>query len=267
MAKVYLVTIDTTGRQNARSFRPGIQNFYFVYANDGKMAEQMVLASFRARPDLLAQLVPCVKATPLDAITKLLNERDNSWSYVPIAGTRAPGQQGIVPVANPEDPQYARMADKDYVPPRPNTYQAQNDTVIDPRSAGQIDEASAALLNKNTVAPTAGGIPGLDLNNPAIAGALLALLQKAAGGNAGIPATPSLPGVLPNEPIAENFIPPRTLRQDEIDAETAARIRSNIKPSGNVDVDENLQEIDRPVVGRGTPKVNEWGEPIEIPRE
>jgi len=261
MAKIYLVTIDTTGRQNARSFRPGIQNFYFVYANDGKLAEQMVLASFRSRPDLLAQLVPCVKATPLDAITKLLNARDNSWSYVPIAGTRAPGQQGIVPLANPEDPAYARMADKDFVPPPPQTYRGQNDTVIDPRAAGAIQEKDAALLNKNTAAVPAGlpGLGGLDLTNPAVAAALAVLLQQI-----GAPAAPKLA-----EPIAANYVPPRTLRQDEIDAETAARIRSNIKPTGNQDVDDNFNEIPNGSSPRpaGGPKVNEWGEPIEIPRE
>lgn len=265
MAKIYLVTIDTTGRQNARSFRPGIQNFYFVYANDGKLAEQMVLASFRSRPDLLAQLVPCVKATPLDAITKLLNARDNSWSYVPIAGTRAPGQQGVIPLADPNDPNYARMADKDFVPPPPQTYRGQNDTVLDPRAAGRIEEKDAALLNK-TVAPVAAANPlaafaGLDLTNPAIAAALATILQAAAAQPPRVAGAP--------EPIAANYVPPRTLRQDEIDAETAARIRSNIKPTGNPDVDDNFNEIPngggvRPV---GAPKVNEWGEPIEIPRE
>lgn len=265
MAKVYLVVIDTTNRQAAKGWSKGIQNFYFVYANDGKMAEQMVLASFAARPELRAQLVPCVRATPLDSIVKLLNARENSWSYIPIGGVRAPGQQGVIPVADPNDPTYARMADKDFVPPAPRTYSGQNDTVIDPRQAGALTEDDKSLLAKKAPAPAPAipGAPQIDLTDPNVVALLAAVLQKA-----GVPlATPT---VAPNEPIAQNFVPPKTLRQDELDPETLKRIRSNIVPNGNVDVNDNDEEVTpqarQPLPGgvmNNTGKnTNEWGEPI-----
>jgi hypothetical protein len=261
MAKVYLVVIDTTNRQAAKGWSKGIQNFYFVYANDGKMAEQMVLASFAARPELRAQLVPCVKATPLDSIVKLLNARENSWSYIPIGGVRAPGQQGVIPVADPNDPAYARMADKDFVPAPPKTYSGQNDTVIDPHQAGALTEDDKSLLAKRAPAPAVA--PQIDLTDPNVVALLAAVLQKA-----GVPlAAPTVP-VVPNEPVAQNFVPPKTLRQDELDAETLKRIRSNIVPNGNVDVNENDEEVAPQtrrhggVVNNTGKNTNEWGEPI-----
>jgi len=264
MAKVYLVVIDTTNRQAAKGWSKGIQNFYFVYANDGKMAEQMVLASFAARPELRAQLVPCVKATALDSIVKLLNARENSWSYIPIGGVRAPGQQGVIPVADPNDPVYARMADKDFVPAPPRTYSGQNDTVVDPRQAGVLTEDDKALLTKKAPvpAPAVPGAPQIDLTDPNVVALLAAVLQKA-----GVPlAAPAAP----IEPVAPNFVPPKTLRQDELDPETLKRIRGNIVSNGNVDVNENDEEISpqtRPtlpggVVNNTGKNTNEWGEPI-----
>jgi hypothetical protein len=98
--KYYVVTIDTTGRPNAKGFRPGIQNFYICIAPGEMEAKNLVLSTFRSNPNFLNQLLPCTSATPLESITKLLSPNQALWSYIPIGGVRAPGQQKLIP--NPE---------------------------------------------------------------------------------------------------------------------------------------------------------------------
>lgn len=250
MSNRYLVVIDTTGRSNAKAFSKGIQNFYFVYAADGETARQMVLASFRSRPELLAQLVPCVKATPIDQILRLLNDRENSWSYVPMAGVRAPGQQATVVAANPESQDYQSLMGKESPPP-PRTYSTQNDTITDHRKIGPLTEKDAKLLTSPPPqqVPNAGGI---DMNNPDQVKALLAQLLTAMN-NPVSPATPA---------PAKQFVPPPTLKADELDDETRRRIAANATAGPKIEyVDEGMPPTaQRP---RGGGKANEWGEIVE----
>jgi len=246
MSKKFLVIIDTTNRPSAKGFSKGIQNIYFVYANDDIMAKNMVLQTFRARPELLRQLEPCVRATNVDDILKHLSQRENSWSYIPIGGTRLPGQQVNVPLANPEDPNYQRMADKDYSPPKPITYSGQNDTVIDPRTVGPMNEKDAKLLNSQPAQTTnvQSPIPGVNLNDPNVQNLLRALLGQVAQ-----PAATAVPST---------YVPPPTLKQNELDDETLSRIRSNIKPSLET-VDDGMDSGEPPA---GSAQVDPWGEPI-----
>lgn len=95
--KYYVVTIDTTSRPNAKGFRPGIQNFYICLAPGEMEAKNLVLSTFRSNPNFLNQLLPCTSATPLESITKLLSPNQALWSYIPIGGIRAPGQQKLIP--------------------------------------------------------------------------------------------------------------------------------------------------------------------------
>jgi hypothetical protein len=97
MAEIFLVVIDTTGRVEAKNFQPGIQNFYFIYANDEQTAKQIVLYTFRQRPGMMDQLSNATKATRLSSIVKTVGQGSNFWTYVPFGGQRQPGQQGVPP--------------------------------------------------------------------------------------------------------------------------------------------------------------------------
>lgn len=97
MAEIFLVVIDTTGRVEAKNFQPGVQNFYFIYANDEDNAKQIVLSTFRKKPHIVSQLQFAVKATRLSSIIKTVGQGSNFWTYVPFGGQRQPGQQGIPP--------------------------------------------------------------------------------------------------------------------------------------------------------------------------
>lgn len=244
MSNRYLVVIDTTGRQNAKAFSKGIQNFYFVYAADGETARQMVLASFRSRPELLAQLVPCVKATPIDQILRLLNDRENSWSYVPMAGVRAPGQQATVVAADPNLAEYQNLMNKDYSPPAPKTYSAQNDTVTDHRKVGPLTEKDAKLVSPAPQNPV-----NVDMNNPEQMKALFAQFMSAIN--------PQQASV--NKPV---FVAPPTLKVDELDDETRRRIAANASSGPKIEyADDTLPQTQQRPQGGG--KANEWGEIVE----
>ena len=121
MAEVFLVVVDTTNRPEAKNFAQGIQNFYFVYANDEELAKGIVLHTFRSRPELVSQLQYCVKATRLSAIVKGLGPGSNFWTYVPFGRQRAPGQQAVLP--NPDallrNDEYGNPSSRTYVPPAP----------------------------------------------------------------------------------------------------------------------------------------------------
>jgi hypothetical protein len=107
----YLVVIDTTNRPfDARAFKPGIQNFYICLAPDEKTAKNIVLNTFRSNPAVIQQLINSVVATPINTIIDLLRPNQALWSYVPIGGMRAPGQQKRIPspdeVLNPASLDY-----------------------------------------------------------------------------------------------------------------------------------------------------------------
>lgn len=92
----YLVMIDTSIAP-AKGFTKGIQNVYICLAPDEKTAKVMVLNTFRNNPQIIHSLVYAISATPLETITKLLNPNQALWSYVPMGGMRAPGQQKRIP--------------------------------------------------------------------------------------------------------------------------------------------------------------------------
>lgn len=142
--QIFLVVIDSTtssrnvnentreGTMNTRNFSlaKGIQNFYFIKAPDAESAKGMVVATFRAKPTVMRDVQRCITATPLNAITKLLTERQNTWSYIPIGGVRAPGQQGVNNTLQQIDKmnrlgQEQEISHRDWQPPRPVTYDAQ----------------------------------------------------------------------------------------------------------------------------------------------
>ncbi len=94
----WLVVIDTTNRPfDARGFKPGIQNFYICLAPDANSAKNMVLNTFRQNPAVIPQLINSTYVTPLQAISQLLTPAQSLWSYVPMGGMRAPGQQKKIP--------------------------------------------------------------------------------------------------------------------------------------------------------------------------
>lgn len=94
----WLVVIDTTNRPfDARGFQPGIQNFYICLAPDANTAKNIVLNTFRNKPAIIAQLINSTYVTPLPSITQLLTPSQALWSYIPLGGMRAPGQQKRIP--------------------------------------------------------------------------------------------------------------------------------------------------------------------------
>jgi hypothetical protein len=97
MAEIFLVVIDTTGRVEAKNFQPGIQNFYFVYAENEQNAKDIVLSTFIKRPGLVGQLQYSTKATPLSIIIKNIGKGSNFWTYVPMGSQRQAGQQAAPP--------------------------------------------------------------------------------------------------------------------------------------------------------------------------
>ena len=248
--KYYVVTIDTTGRPNAKGFRPGIQNFYICIAPGEMEAKNLVLSTFRSNPNFLNQLLPCTSATPLESITKLLSPNQALWSYIPIGGVRAPGQQKLIP--NPEsivqhNPIVNMESSKENFAPSskqvapPKTYEAQ----------ANLDMQEA---NKVQASGSGDSIDQL-LKDPRFAAAIMAKL--------GLGATAATPAVDPEAAmrhtdegsyddditaLPQNVPPPvqrtgpvKTTLPDqppqgaipgllEPDQETIRRIRQNVKP-------------------------------------
>lgn len=103
----FLVVIDTTTMPNEiketdreghtmvrrLSLTKGIQNFYIILAPDAQSAKMMVVNTFRQKPNVMMDVQRSISVTPMGAIMSLLKGNNNAWSYIPIGGTRAPGQQ------------------------------------------------------------------------------------------------------------------------------------------------------------------------------
>jgi len=154
MPEIFFVAIDTTGRVEAKAFKPGLQNVYFIYANDEDNAKQIVLSTFRKRPDLMSQLQFSVKATRLSAIVKTVRPGANFWTYIPFGGQRQPGQQSV-----PPDPakllrqdEYGQASSQAYIPDAP--IGGEEITPDDLRGV-QFSGADGKVLNKlrGTAAP------------------------------------------------------------------------------------------------------------------
>lgn len=174
--QIYLITIDATnlprtinyqdrdGMRNARSatLSPGIQNFYFIMAPDADTAKSMVVNTFRAKPLVAEDVSRCITATPLSQITKLLDQKNNTWSYIPIGGIRAAGQQGnndtlrtlqqMQKNANSENP----ISHMNWQPPKPVTYDAQVVNEKDLRNVAmdEKDRRIATTPKSNAIDPT-----------------------------------------------------------------------------------------------------------------
>lgn len=147
MAEIFLVVIDTNGRPEAKNFQPGIQNFYFIHANDENEAKNIVLSTFRSRPHLVAQLQFAVKATRLTSVIKTVGQGSNFWTYVPFGHQRQPGQQALPP--NPDKllrpDQYGQPSAQNYTAPAP--VGGEQITEEDLRGV-QFDAADAKVINK-----------------------------------------------------------------------------------------------------------------------
>ena len=121
MAEIFFVVIDTTGRVEAKAFKPGLQNVYFIFANDEENAKQIVLSTFRRRPDLMSQLQFSIKATRLSAIVKTVRPGANFWTYIPFGGQRQPGQQSVPPDPSKllRQDEYGQASSQAYIPEAP----------------------------------------------------------------------------------------------------------------------------------------------------
>lgn len=169
--QIYLVVIDSTtssrnvtesyrdGTSNTRNFTlsQGIQNFYFIMAPDAEKAKAMVVATFRAKPAVMRDVQRCISATPLKAITKLLSQRQNTWSYIPIGGVRAPGQQGVNDTMQHLEKmnrigQEREISHTQWQPPRPITYDAQEVSEDELRNV-KMDAKDRAVLNSGPQMP------------------------------------------------------------------------------------------------------------------
>jgi hypothetical protein len=157
----YLVVIDTTNQPKARGFTKAIQNFYIVRAPDEHKAKAMVMGSFGNNQNIKEQLWAATKATPLDVILKLLDSKNNSWSYVPIGRVRAPGQQGVndsMRMLNQVDKareQGREVSHTEVQIPVPETYDAQVVQAADlaKEKIGPVDEGDLAVLNSSAAGP------------------------------------------------------------------------------------------------------------------
>jgi len=160
MAEIFLVTIDTTGRPEAKGFVGGLQDFYFVFAQSDTDAKNIVLSTFRSRPGMMDQLQNATKATRLGAILKMLGPGSNFWTYIPFGHQRQPGQQGIPP--NPEkllrSDEFGNPSSQAYVPPAP----AGGEQITEDDLKGvQFSGADAKIMNKLRGSnPDAPGLPG-----------------------------------------------------------------------------------------------------------
>jgi hypothetical protein len=147
MAEIFLVVIDTTGRMESKNFQPGIQNFYFIYANDEQTAKQIVLYTFRQRPGMMDQLSNATKATRLSSICKTVGQGANFWTYIPFGRQRQPGQQGVPP--NPEsllrNDQYGNPSSQAFTPTAPVGGEV---VTADDLKGVQFSGADAKLINK-----------------------------------------------------------------------------------------------------------------------
>lgn len=180
--QIYLVVIDSTkasrnvnetmsdGTMNVRNFTlsNGIQNFYLILAPNPDVAKKMVLNTFRSKPRIMSDASRCITATPLDAITKLLKGNQNTWSYIPIGGIRAPGQQGVNNTLQQLEDMRRLGANQEishtnWQPPNPITYDGQEVHSADIKKSdlGNLSPEEAAIINGNS-----GSNPGAPLPNP-----------------------------------------------------------------------------------------------------
>lgn len=261
--KYYLVTIDTTNRPSAKGFRPGIQNFYICIAPGEPEAKNLVLSTFRSNPNLLNQLIACTNAAELDSITRLLSPQQALWSYIPIGGIRAPGQQKLIP--NPDslvnqNPQIHQKGDyspsvKPIAPPK--TYEAQ--VALDAQAAAALapqakvgGDAIDQLLNdprfKEALLAKLGVGPALNGSQPTLdPEATLRFNDEGAPYDDNLAALPPDADVAPAPVRHQQGPPPKqglptTVKgpipgEIEPDAVAMARLRANIKPI-------NLETID-----------------------
>lgn len=251
--KYYIVTIDTTDRPSAKGFRPGIQNFYICIAPGEMEAKNLVLSTFRGRPDFLNQLLPCTSATPLESITKLLSPNQALWSYIPIGGVRAPGQQKLIP--NPDsvvqhNPIINMQSTKENFTPSskqvapPKTYDAQ--ATLDMNEANKVAPAAsgdtidqllkdprfaAAIMAKLGLGTTPGTAPVADseaamrhTDDGAYDDDITGLPKT--NNVAPIPSLPPVKATLPNQPPQGPIV-----GLLEPDQEAMRRIRQNVKPA------------------------------------
>ncbi len=261
--KYYLVTIDTTNRPSAKGFRPGIQNFYICIAPGEPEAKNLVLSTFRSNPNLLNQLIACTNVTELDSITRLLTPQQALWSYIPIGGIRAPGQQKLIP--NPDslvnqNPQIHQKGDyspsiKPISPPK--TYDAQ--AALDAQSAAALtpqvkgSDAIDQLLNdpkfKEALLAKLGVGPALNGSQPTLdPEATLRFNDEGSSYDDNLSALP--PDIASTPSVVRQHQSPPSPKQGlptsingpipgeiQPDAEALARLRANIKPV-------NLETID-----------------------
>ena len=216
--ETYLVVIDSTHMPSAKSLSKNIQNFYFIKANDSNMAKQMVINTFRQRPQIAADVTRCISATPIKAITDLLNERQNVWSYVPIGNVRAPGQQGTGAALQQierlnEQGRTQEVSHRDYQPPKPETYDA---------VAKNADDMVKEITPQQ---------PAVD---PAMFAQFQAFMQMMGGGAPGV--TPAL-----QEQAAASVT--ITKADPSSDPELAARIRANISPTLEIVPDDDIDNF------------------------
>jgi hypothetical protein len=236
MGERYLVVLDTTNRPEVkdRGLQGGLKNFYIVCAQNADDAKTLAASSFRHRPDILHQIQWCFTATPLSSITKIIDDKHNFWSYIPLRkGERAPGQQGAPPFqrTNPNNPEEIIPMDPRDIP-APVTPALQNDT---PKPSEIPDEAKAPAANPMAAMMS----PTLPNGQPNPMFAMMQMMM-AAMGNGQAPVQPAQPQVTVRvgDP---NSDPELAQRMAEVRA-TAVPQHKHHDPSA---IDDAMEEADR----------------------
>ncbi len=166
---VYLVTLDTTNRMEAKQIfrREGIQNFYFVYSkannpnDEMNQAKQIVLSTFARKPAVVRAAQNSLKATPLLSIISNLSEARNFWTYVPMGGQRLAGQQSAPP--NPDNllkpNQYGDMSSQNVHIPNPVDVSPENsvnaDDVVRKKQGSQTPQPPQMPSDPSQMTPEA----------------------------------------------------------------------------------------------------------------
>jgi hypothetical protein len=136
MKNVYLVTLDTTNRPEAKKAfkREGIQNFYFVYVEgpnieqNMKKAQEIVLSTFTRNAQVFNAVQYSIKATPINFIINNLSQQRNFWTYIPFGGQRMAGQQSVpmTPEMLLKKNEYGLDSAQNVQIPRPQTVNKEN---------------------------------------------------------------------------------------------------------------------------------------------
>ena len=251
--QIYLVTIDSTrsprsvnesyqdGSSNVRNFTlsQGIQNFYFIMAPNENSAKNMVLNTFRAKPKVQADVARCIAVTPLKAITNLLTQRQNTWSYIPIGGVRAPGQQGV----NDTMHQLKKMnrigenqeiSHTQWQPKPPVTYDGQKVNADDLNSSdlGQMSAEERAIVEGTSKTPVMPQMPEGGAATPEALAAMMAQMQQMMSS---MQQKPVVNENAPDSALGVTRVDPR------FDPEMQARIQANASATPQV---EDAPEFD-----------------------